>query len=659
MKLKGFWYDKLLIVLFAVFSVTVISFTAFMNIWAALAELITAIIIFSIAAYRVTDADKRYKKLMETVSEKLDYSQAEVLHNYPFPVAVCDSRGYISWCSIAFYNDIAGGELTQSTPVTLFTNNVAPSTMIYGQNSQVQIGERFYSVFTNSFEYNGEQYYILFYLNNTELKITEINYVNSRPYALLIELDNLDDSRSDFRDSERAEIKSRIDAEIDSWAESHNSAVKKIGDDRYFIFTEQVNFKNMVSEGFAILRTVREFKYKDKEIGATLSIGASGGDNLMECEKKSRKAISMALGRGGDQVAISTIDGYEFIGGISKSAEKRTKVKSRVVAYAFSEHIKNSDNVIIMGHNYTDLDAIGSAIGIACAVKAFDKPVQIVTDKSTTLALPLIQKAESEGMEGLFVTLAEAKNTITKKTLLVVVDTHIDTFVEFPELYQMIDMKVIIDHHRRSVTDLNDIALFHHDPVASSASEMVCELLQYFKADVNVTRSVAEALFAGIMLDTKNFVIRAGVRTFEAAAFLREYNADTVTVKKLFSNSIEDNRLRNKVISDSETYSMCAVSYADIDSPDIRIISAQAADELLNVSDIKASFVMFESNGAINISARSFGEINVQIIMESLGGGGHQTMAACQLKNCTVEEAKKSLFAAIDDFFKSNIIKEN
>ena len=651
MKLKGFWYDKLLVCLFAAFAAAVIVTTAFFKPWIALAELCAALVIFAIAAYRIVSAGYRYKKFMQAVSQKLDYSAAEVVSSYPFPVAVCDSRGYISRCNSRFINEIAQDELTQATQISDFINGKSLEDIDAVIALPVQNNDRYYSVFSNTFDFGGETYHILFWLDNTELRKTEIAYKNSRPYAILIELDNLDDSRSEFRDSERAEIKSRIDSEIDAWAESHNSAVRKISDDRYFIFTEKENFDAMTQEKFPILDTVREFTYKEKNIGATLSIGASGGDSLMDCEKKARKALEMALGRGGDQTAIKNKDGYEFYGGVSKSAEKRTKVKSRVVASALSELIKTSSNVIVMGHNFTDLDAIGSAIGVACAAKALGIPAYIVTDKNKTLARSLIDKAEAEGMNELFIDIDTALELMSKKTLTVVVDTHIDTFVEFPDLLEKAEKRVVIDHHRRSVADISNVVLFHHDPGASSASEMVTELLQYIGDGSGVSKTVAEALFAGIMLDTKNFVIRAGVRTFEAAAFLKDRGADTVTVKKLFSNSIEDNKLRNEVIANAQTVNSCAVSIADIDSPDIRIIAAQAADELLNVTDIKASFVIYETNGTVNVSARSFGEINVQLIMESLGGGGHQTMAACQLKDCTVCDAKETLVGAIGDFF--------
>ena len=654
MKLKGFWYDKLLICLFAAFTAVFILLTALVAPELAIAELAVAAVIFGILIFRVISAKKRYKKFMESASKSLDYSQAKVLASFPFPAVVCNRQGYICWCSNSFNREIANGELTQASHIDSYTNGIGLENIIADDETYVQIKDRFYSVFTKTFNFEDQDYVILFYLNNTKLKKTEIEFINSRPYAILIELDNIDDSRSEFRDIERTEIKSRIEAEIDKWADSYSSTLKKVSDDRYLIFTEQRNISKMISDRFGILEIIRNFEFKEKKIGSTLSVGVSGGLSLKLCEKNARKALEMALGRGGDQVAIKNEEGYDFIGGVSKSSEKRTKVRSRVVGSALAELIRSSSNVIVMGHTYTDLDAIGAAVGIACAADSFGVPVHIATDKNKTLALSLIKKLEADGMPNLIISEEQANEIITKKTLLIVVDTHIEGFIEFPSLYEKIETKVIIDHHRRSVTDVKGAVIFHHDPGASSASEMVTELLQYMGNDITVNKTVAEALLSGIMLDTKNFIIRAGVRTFEAAAFLRDKGADTVSVKKLFSNSIDVSRMRNRVISNAESYKNCAISVADFKTNDIRIVTAQAADELLNVTGIKASFVMFESNDSVNISARSLGEINVQIIMEALGGGGHQTMAACQLKGYKLSSAKAALFEAIDNFYIKN-----
>lgn len=654
MRFKGFWYDSLLICLTAGIAAVFITMTVFVEPRLAIAECIAFLIVCVIAVYRALSAKNRYKRFIIKTSKKLDFTDQKVLSTFPFPVAVCDEKGYITWCSSRFLNEISHGEITAADNIVKFTNGIKLDVLNESDETSVFVNDRYYTVYAIKYISGGKNYCALYYLDNTSLKQTEIEYFNSRPYAVLIELDNLDESRSELRDSERTEIKSQIEAALDDWTEKYDSVIKKIGDDRYLSVTEQKNINRMIEDRFSVLETVRNFEYKGKKIGATLSVGVAAGDNIKKSERNSRKALEMALGRGGDQVAIKTKDGYDYIGGVSKSAEKRNKVKSRVIGSALAELIKSASNVIVMGHAYTDLDAIGAAVGVACAAQSFDVPVCIATDKKKTLASSLIDKLEKEGMGSLIVGQDTANELLGKKTLLVLVDTHIEGFAEFPKLYEKAETRVIIDHHRRAVTDIESAVIFHHDPGASSACEMVTELLQYINPDINITKTVAESLLAGIMLDTKDFVVGAGVRTFEAAAFLKDKNADTVSVKKLFATSMEVNKLRTKVISAAESFMGCAVSAADFQSPDIRIISAQAADELLKVSGIKASFVLFENGGVINISARSLGEVNVQLVMEALGGGGHQNMAACQLKGCNLTTAKEKLNRAIKEFFEKN-----
>ena len=654
MKFKGFWYDSVLLCLVAGVSAAFIAMTVFVEPRLAVAECVAFLIVCAVAVYRALSAGNRYKRFLIKTSKKLDFTDEKVLSNFPFPVAVCNESGSIIWRSQRFMNEISPDKIAQTDTLEMFTNGLGVEELTEHGSACVKIGERYYTVYAVTYQSGGSKMCAFYYLDNTDLKKIELEYYNSRPYALVVEMDNLDGSRNDLRDSEIAEIKSQVEAALDHWAESYNSFVKKISEDRYLIITEHKNITRMTDDRFSVLQTVRSYEYKGKKVGATLSIGVSGGKDVQSCEKSARKALEMALGRGGDQVAIKTKDGYEYIGGVSKSAEKRNKVKSRIVGSALSELIKSSSNVIIMGHSFTDLDAVGAAVGLACACQSFGIPVYIATDRKKTLALSLIKKLDDEGVGELIIGQDKALDIIDKKSLLIVVDTHIESFVEFPKLYEKSETKVIIDHHRRAVTDVENAIIFHHDPGASSSCEMVTELLQYMEPEVNITKTVAEALLAGIMLDTKDFVVGSGVRTFEAAAFLKDKNADMISVKKLFANSLEVNKLRTKVICSAENYMGCAVSAADFDSPDIRIISAQAADELLNVSGIKASFVMYDGGGSVNISARSLGEINVQIIMEALGGGGHQTMAACQLKGYDLKKAKEALCAEISRFFENN-----
>ncbi len=650
MKFKGFWYDSLTICLTAGLVAAFIAMTAFVEPRLAIAEGIVFLMVCVIVIYRAVTAKKRYNRFLIKTAKKLDYTEQKVLSNLPFPVAVCDEEGYITWCSDLFLTEISRGGITQSDRINKFTG-MSLDLIVNSETVCVNVEDKYYSVHNVSYQSGGKIYNALYFLDNTVLKKTELEYVASRPYVVMIEMDNLDDSRNDFRDSEKTEIRSQVEAALDNWTEAYDSFIKKIGDDRYMIVTENKNISRMLEDRFSVLETVRGFEYKGKKVGVTLSIGVSSGENVKACEKRAKKALEMALGRGGDQVAIRNQDGYDYIGGVSKSAEKRNKVRSRVVGSTLADLIKSSNNVIIMGHSFTDLDAIGSAVGLVAAVQSYNIPAYIVTDKEKSLAKVLIESLYENGMKNVIIGEERASELIGKKTLLIVVDTHIESRVEFPKLYEKSENKIIIDHHRRAVNDIDNILIFHHDSNASSTCEMVTELLPYINPELEITPDIAEALLSGIVLDTKDFVINTGVHTFEAAAYLKEKNADTVKVKKLFANTMEVNKLRTKVISSAEIFMECAIAVADFDSHDLRLICAQAADELLKVNKVKASFTMFRDGDNVSVSARSFGEINVQLITESLGGGGHQTMAGCQLKNCNLEQATALLKEKIKEFF--------
>ncbi|HBL41553.1 MAG TPA: hypothetical protein DDY98_08375, partial [Ruminococcaceae bacterium] len=351
-----------------------------------------------------------------------------------------------------------------------------------------------------------------------------------------------------------------------------------------------------------------------------------------------------------DQAAIYKTDTYEFFGGISKGIEKRSKARTRIISSAISKLIENSSNVLIMGHRFSDLDSVGSGIGMYCAAVSLGKTAKIVINRKQTLAVGLTDMAE-EKLGNIFCEPKEALKLLDRNTLLIICDTHREDVLESTELYRAAQTVVIIDHHRKNVDFISNAIVFQHDPGASSASEMVSELLQYMPSKPPIDECMADAMLAGIMLDTKNFALKTGVRTFEAAAFLKSKGADTVRVRRLFMNKLEDMKLRNDMVSSCEKYRDCAIAFADFDSPNIRTVTSQAADEMLNIEGIKASFTMFDSNGTVNLSARSLGDINVQVIMESLGGGGHLTMAAAQLPESEFESAKTRLCAAIDKYY--------
>lgn len=359
----------------------------------------------------------------------------------------------------------------------------------------------------------------------------------------------------------------------------------------------------------------------------------------------------MCLGRGGDQAAVKTKNGYDFYGGVSKGVEKRNRVKSRIVANAITELIDTCDNIIVMGHRFADLDCLGSAIGLARAISLMGKPAVIALNRSRNLATPLYDRMVENGFADLFVEPEQALQMVGRKTLLIITDTHVKHVLESPGVYEASKNVVVIDHHRRMVDYIDNAVIFYHEPFASSASEMVSELIQYFSSTGKIGRLEAEALLAGIMLDTKNFAMKTGVRTFEAAAYLRRLGADTVEVRKMFASSMEDYQNRTKVVSEAEIYHNCAIAVCNGTIADVKIVAAQAADELLSISNVDASFVMCDANDEVSISGRSMGAVNVQLILEQLGGGGHLTMAGAQLKNIPLEDAKHQLLEAIDQYY--------
>ncbi len=395
---------------------------------------------------------------------------------------------------------------------------------------------------------------------------------------------------------------------------------------------------------------MREIKTVNK-MSATISIGVGrSADSLGESDRWARQALDMALGRGGDQVAVlRQNDVYEFFGGMSKGVEKRDKVRTRVIAASISDFVRASDRVYIMGHMNSDLDSMGAAVGMwAVITKGLEKRAQIVVNKSQTMAEQLIESLETAYPDRkIFIGPMEALQEATDNTLLIVVDTHSINFVESRELVDRLKKRIIIDHHRLMVTRIRDTDIFYHEPYASSASEMVTEIVQYINSSA-IDSIDAQALLSGIMLDTKSFVLKTGVRTFEASAFLRRCGADTVEVKKLFSNTLETYKEKAQLVSGAEIYKDCAIASTSWESEGMRVTASQAADELLTIEGVRASFVLYKNGEDVNFSARSLGEVNVQVILEEFGGGGHFTMSGAQIKNISMGEARRLLIRELD-----------
>lgn len=469
--------------------------------------------------------------------------------------------------------------------------------------------------------------------------------------VLTLMVDSYTECVRNVSDRERIAMVSDLEKLIQGLADSCQAFIQRLHEDRYMLIVEKRYVDQLKRERFSILDRVKTLS-PPNTVPLTISIGIGCMmESMQQAQEDSRQALDMALGRGGDQVALKSDGGYEFFGGASTGLEKHTKVKTRIVANALSELIGQSENVMVMGHKFADLDSIGSAVGMAQICRSLGKDSCVVLDYQRCLGKGVVDRlTESGGMFDCFLTPEQALNFIKEKTLLVIVDTHSQMLVESEVVYKRCKNVVVIDHHRKSVNYIENTAVFYHEPYASSASELVTELIQYIPG-CKLNNIQAEALLAGITLDTKNFILRTGVRTFEAAAYLRKCGADTVAVRKLFSTTMVEYQYRSKIVASAILHRRCAIAVCGFTSDNIRVICAQAADELLNISDVDAAFVIFETGDVVNISARSMGVLNVQVLMEKAGGGGHHTMAAAQIKNTTIEKTKQDLIGYIDEIY--------
>lgn len=585
---------------------------------------------------------------MNKVATALDASDKYAMTQFPLPIIISDADDNIVWFNNLFFTNVMLElELTENS-VSQFLGGKRASEIPEDGRFEADYGGKSYSVMKNGVYSSKNELFIYYFIDKTQAKQLSKEYELSRPVVMIFAVDGIDETPN-LRDSERAGYFGAVENILETWAAENNGLMRKTDSSRFFCILEERQYRDIVSKRFEILDRVREFKYNDTST-ATLSIGIGRGKTLMECDDAARQAFDMALGRGGDQAAVKTEDTFEFYGGISRGVEKKTKVRTRVVASKIQKLIEDSDKVIVMGHRFSDLDSLGACIAMSCAARALGKPSYIAISRETSLATPLITMLDDNNMTDIMVSPDNAMEMVTGNTLLIIVDTHIKNLVESAELYEKCSKVVLIDHHRKVVGHIDDALEFYHEPSSSSTCEMVTELLQYMGPKHLVGKLQAEALLSGIMLDTRNFALRTGVRTFEAAAYLRSNGVDTITVRRLFANSMENYRDKNRIVSTAQVVDNYAVSTVDFDIPNIRVVSSQAADEMLDIEGVKASFVIYSAGPTINISARSLGDVNVQLIMENMGGGGHQTMAAAQIKSDSMTEVKTLLFEAIKTY---------
>ncbi len=611
-----------------------------------------------VAVFAYTDLfNARKQKILSHISSSLDFIGGNA-SDFPLPIAVCKADGSIIWFNGLFEDNVIGSNASGYSEISAMFNNAGMETILNsaGTGVTMECDEKRFTVYSHRSKSGNEDVAVLYFVDTTKHSRIAEEYAKSRPAIVIMTIDNMAEVQQDYRESDCAAIRNGIEKLIEVWIENYSCFISKVSDSKFFLVAEKQDLDDMISRRFDLLDKVREFTYDGKYVGATLSIGVGSDSNLPACEKNAKLAMDMALGRGGDQAVVKIKDKYDFFGGVSKSVETTTKVKSRTVAAALTELIQGCDNLFIMGHRFTDFDAIGAAIGVVAIAHSLDKKAYIATNKEISMAKPLIESAEKQGFEDIIISTKEANEMITqsKKNLLVVVDTHIKSFVEDTELLEKANMVVVIDHHRKAVDYIENSVIFFHDPSASSTAEMVTELAEYVPTLTQIGSFTADALMAGIMLDTKNFILRVGAKTFEAAAYLKAQGAETVRVKRFFANDIENYHIRNKIIGAARKYHNCAIAVSEDDSSEIRMVSAQAADELLNISGVDASFVIFKVRDVICVSARSFGAVNVQVVMEYLGGGGHQTMAAAQFADSEIENVVADVIRSIDRYNDEN-----
>ena len=629
--------------------------------------IIPSIILYiSILCYTYFANNKRKSEISEQLQDltlTVDSAAKSSLINSPFPLVILETNGNIVWKSSKFVTEFADIDMDNYIDDLIIdikdeiekSDNKKRKSVI----RQIQIGKKTYTVqgeFAKSKKYerkkSPEYMMILYFIDETEkVKLKQENE-DKKICVGIIMIDNYEEVTQRVDAEQKTQLMAKVESTIYDWVNETNGILVKADRDTYVYVFEQKNLEKIKEEKFAILDSIKNLVRKDK-IQLTLSIAISNeGDTERDVYKSASAAMDVILGRGGDQAVIRQNGKYLFFGGKVEEVEKRTKVKARIVAHALEELIKENDKIMIMGHTNPDIDAIGSALGIYRIAKTLGKEAKIVANVETPSIKDLYESIKDQYQE-IFISSETALAQVDSATLIVVVDTHKKTYVESPELLTKTNKIVVIDHHRRSADFIGNSILTFQEVYASSAAELVTEIIQYTQNEVELSEVEAEALYAGIMMDTKNFTFKTGVRTFEAAAYLRRCGVDIIKVKKWFQSDLESYNTISEIVRKAEIVrDSIGISIYDVQEKETSLICAKAADELLTIGNITASFVLgLMEDGKVCISGRSIGDVNVQMILEKLGGGGHITLAGAQLENVTIDEAKQELISKINEYF--------
>ena len=633
--------------------------------------IIPSIIVYMIImGYTYYANRKRKSEISETLQDltlTVDSAAKTSLINSPFPLIVFETDGNVIWRSSRYISEFSNidmnsyinelsieikKEINARKKVENSKNNKDIKREITIENKNYKILGRYVNV-KNRDKKSKEYMIILYFIDETENVKLQKEYKDSKSCVGIIMVDNYEEIIRSIDSSEKPIVTSEIDKKIYEWANQTNGVLIKSDRDRYVYLFEQRYLEDVKEDKFSILDKIKEIDTKEK-VQFTLSIAVSNeGQTDKEKYESAQTAMDIVLGRGGDQAVIRENEIYKFFGGRVEEVEKRTKVKARVVAHALEKLIKESKKVMIMGHTNPDMDSIGSCLGIYRLSKSLNTNAYIVvSDTAESISTFKEEMDKDPEYEDIIINKEVAIENVDEDALLVVVDTHKTTYVDAPELLDKVQNIVIIDHHRRSTDYIENATLMFQEVYASSAAELVTELLQYAEAKVDLKTIEAESLYAGIMMDTKNFTFKTGVRTFEAAAYLRRCGVDIIRVKKWFQSDLKSFNTIAGIVKKAEVVNdTIAISTYEKKTKDASIICAKAADELLTISDITASFVLGKLGNKVCISGRSIGDINVQIILEKLGGGGHITLAGAHVEGMTVEETKQELINRINEYF--------
>ncbi|WP_346896658.1 DHH family phosphoesterase [Clostridium sp. UBA7503] len=610
--------------------------------------------------YIIFDNSKKdnFSNKIENIIHKVDTAKSTAFSKVHFPTMFLLENGEVIWYneSLALRlenNDIVGKNIKEI--IKEFNIKLA----LEGKRSEyknVVFKDRIYDIYISiiqDYEINEDNNLIVISFDDITDNINLINQINNaKESVMLIEVDNLDEVIKTTEEDLRPQLIADIDRTINNYANSLKALIRKYSSNKYVLTTKDANIENEMNKKFDILDTIREVSSGNK-LTVTLSIGVGrGGDNPAQNHEFATIAKDLALGRGGDQCVVKSFEKVSFYGGKTKEVEKRTKVRARVIGHALLELINESSNVIIMGHHNPDMDCLGAAIGMYSTIRSLNKECYIVMDEPHDAVQYMLDRLDDDdNYKDTFININAVKNIKNDKSLLILVDVHNESYVLSMEVVDYFSRIVIIDHHRKTKDFIQGTMLSYVETYASSTSELITELIQYMVEKPKLREVEAVALLAGICLDTKNFCFKTGVRTFEAAAFLRRLGADTVDVKRIFSEALDIYITRADIIKTAKVKSGIAVAKCP---PEISnsVLPAQAADELLNITGIQASFVIAKIEEGTYISGRSLGEINVQVILEYLGGGGHLTMAAARVKDSNQDEAEELLNDAIEKYLR-------